>query len=129
VQLPEPSDVREPGCFWAVALWRASRRLRESVAGGGEAEASQVDARDGDAVEAYTSNAIERAEHIGIVFNAIGLQAIQGTPLLDLDSDDFIALIVTWTTSQFLTSRAAARHMGSRTWPLRIMFRGLSRAD
>jgi NAD(P)-dependent dehydrogenase (short-subunit alcohol dehydrogenase family) len=72
VQLPEPSDVRQPGCFWAVALWRASRRLRErSSPGGGKAEASQVDALDGDAVEAYTSNAIARAGHIDIVFNAI----------------------------------------------------------
>ena len=85
-------------------LARVEEVAREIVAGGGKAEASQVDALDGDAVEAYTSNAIARAGHIDIVFNAIGFQAIQGTPLIDLDSDDFIAPIVTGTTSQFLTS-------------------------
>jgi hypothetical protein len=82
------------------------------VATGGKAEAAQVDALDGDAVETYTANTAAKAGRIDdVVFNAVGFQAVQGIPLIDLDREDFIAPIVTWTRTQFLTSRAAARHM------------------
>lgn len=46
--------------------------------------------------------------------NAIGFSAValrQGVPLSDLAPKDFAYPIATWTTSQFLTARAAGRHM------------------
>jgi NAD(P)-dependent dehydrogenase (short-subunit alcohol dehydrogenase family) len=43
--------------------------------------------------------------------NAIGIHAVQGTPLTELALDDFAYPITTWPSSQFLTARAAARHM------------------
>jgi 3-oxoacyl-[acyl-carrier protein] reductase len=46
-----------------------------------------------------------------VMFNAIGFRAEQGVPLSDLAPKDFAYPIATWTTSQFLTARAVARHM------------------
>jgi NAD(P)-dependent dehydrogenase (short-subunit alcohol dehydrogenase family) len=54
-----------------------------------------------------------RAGRIDVAFNAIGIQSVQGTPLIDLALADFTSPISTWTSAQFLTSRAAARHMVS----------------
>ena len=45
------------------------------------------------------------------MINAIGFSVVQGKPLVDLPLADFTAPITTWASSQFLTSRAAARHM------------------
>ena len=39
---------------------------------------------------------------------------MQGVPLLDLKREDFLFPIVTWASTQFLTARAAARHMIKR---------------
>jgi 3-oxoacyl-[acyl-carrier protein] reductase len=36
---------------------------------------------------------------------------VQGIPLIDLKREDFVSPIATWTMTQFLTARAAARHM------------------
>ena len=51
------------------------------------------------------------AGRIDIVFNAIGVDHVQGVPLLELTLDDYLLPITTYTTTQFLTSSAAARHM------------------
>ena len=45
------------------------------------------------------------------MLNAIGFRAVQGVPLSDLAPKDFAYPIATWTTSQFLTAPAVARHM------------------
>jgi hypothetical protein len=45
------------------------------------------------------------------VLNAIGFRAVQGgRPAIDLRREDFVSPIASWTTTQFLTARAAARH-------------------
>jgi 3-oxoacyl-[acyl-carrier protein] reductase len=49
-----------------------------------------------------------------VSLNAIGFTAVQGTPLTELALSDFAFPINTWTSSQFLTARAAARHMVTR---------------
>jgi hypothetical protein len=36
---------------------------------------------------------------------------VQGIALVDLKREDFVSPIAAWTTTQFLTARAAARHM------------------
>jgi len=47
------------------------------------------------------------------VFNAIGipLQGIEGTPLVELPTERFLLPISTYTKSQFITAKAAARFM------------------
>jgi NAD(P)-dependent dehydrogenase (short-subunit alcohol dehydrogenase family) len=84
---------------------------RKIAAAGGSAEAAQVDALDEEAVDQYADQVAEQAGGIDVSLNAIGVHAVQGTPLTDLALDDFAYPITTWTSSQFLTARAAARHM------------------
>ena len=72
---------------------------------------SQVDALDEQAVERHAAMVAETAGRIDVVFNAISVKAVQGTGLLELQLTDFLAPITSWLSSQFLTSRAAARYM------------------
>jgi len=48
---------------------------------------------------------------IDVSFNLISLGDVQGTPLAQMPLEDFEWPIMTAVRSQFLTSRAAARHM------------------
>jgi NAD(P)-dependent dehydrogenase (short-subunit alcohol dehydrogenase family) len=84
------------------------------VAAGGDAEVAKVDALDEDAIERHAAEVSRKAGRIDVVFNAIGFRVVQGVPLIDLKREDFVFPIVTWTTTQFLTARAAARHMVQR---------------
>jgi 3-oxoacyl-[acyl-carrier protein] reductase len=86
----------------------------EIAAAGGSAEAAKVDALDEAAVDRYTDQVAEQAGGIDVSLNAIGFTAVQGTPLTELALSDFAFPINTWTSSQFLTARAAARHMVTR---------------
>jgi NAD(P)-dependent dehydrogenase (short-subunit alcohol dehydrogenase family) len=84
------------------------------VMAGGKATAAQVDALDEAAVEDHASGVIDKAGRIDVVFNAVGFSVVQGVPLTALSREDFVHPIVTWTTTQFLTARAAARHMAKK---------------
>jgi NAD(P)-dependent dehydrogenase (short-subunit alcohol dehydrogenase family) len=88
---------------------------------GGTAEASEVDALDEASVDAH-ADAISGG--IGISFNVIGLNDVQGTPLAEMAADDFMAPIDTALRSYFLTSRAAARHMIPRGGGVILTFGG-----
>jgi NAD(P)-dependent dehydrogenase (short-subunit alcohol dehydrogenase family) len=48
---------------------------------------------------------------IDVSFNAIGHGDVHGTPLADMSFDDFARPLMTAIRAQFLTARAAARHM------------------
>jgi 3-oxoacyl-[acyl-carrier protein] reductase len=63
------------------------------------------------AVERHTAGVADKAGRIDAVLNAVGFKVVQGIPLIDLAPADFAAPIANWTTTQFLTARAAARHM------------------
>ena len=78
---------------------------------GGEATAARVDALDEDAVNRHVADVVQEAGRIDVVLNAIGFKVVQGVSLTDIDRDDFLSPIATLTTAQFLTARAAARHM------------------
>ena len=83
------------------------------VAGGGEAEAAQVDALDEEAVEKHASAMMKKAGSIDISFNATGIPqpGIQGIPLAQLSAESFLSPIMFYMRSHFLTARAAARRM------------------
>lgn len=88
------------------------RAVATSIAeAGGDAQATQVDALDEDAVDRFIGRAVHESGRIDVVFNAMGFSVVQGIPLTKLSREDFVHPIITWTTSQFLTARAAARHM------------------
>ncbi|MEW2489505.1 SDR family oxidoreductase [Streptomyces sp. NPDC048411] len=87
---------------------------REIVGKGGAAHVAQVDATHESDVEGYLAEVAGRAGAPDVVLNAIGIQAVQGVPLLELSLADFVSPITTWASSQFLTSRIAGRHMVQR---------------
>jgi 3-oxoacyl-[acyl-carrier protein] reductase len=86
----------------------------EITVSGGVAETARVDARDERAVEEHVASVAERAGGIDVLFNAIGMQDVQGTPLLDMPLEDFARPVVVATRTQFLTARAVARRMVER---------------
>jgi NAD(P)-dependent dehydrogenase (short-subunit alcohol dehydrogenase family) len=87
----------------------------EIAAAGGVAETAQVDALDGKAVEEHLDTVIERAGGVDISFNAIGPgPAPDRMPLTELAGDAFVRPIAFYTTSNFITATAAARHMSGR---------------
>ena len=88
------------------------RAVAEDVsAGGGIAHAAQVDALDEQAIAHHVADVAATAGRIDVLFNAIGMEDVQGTPLLDLPVGDFMHPVSTAARTQFLTAREEARHM------------------
>jgi 3-oxoacyl-[acyl-carrier protein] reductase len=84
---------------------------REIADAGGAAETAQVDALDEPAVDAHADAVAGEAGGIDVSFNAISHGDVHGLPLLELPFEDFARPITTAMRAQFLTTRAAARHM------------------
>jgi NAD(P)-dependent dehydrogenase (short-subunit alcohol dehydrogenase family) len=83
----------------------------ELAAAGGAVETARVDALDERAVDAHADDVAGRAGGIDVSFNAIGHGDVHGLPLLEMSVEDFVRPVTTAMRSQFLTTRAAARHM------------------
>jgi NAD(P)-dependent dehydrogenase (short-subunit alcohol dehydrogenase family) len=77
------------------------------------ADAAQVDALDEEAVHEHLQSLIDKTGRLDISFNAVGIPdtKILGTPLVELDVEQFALPITTYATSYFLTARMAARRM------------------
>ncbi len=86
----------------------------EISAAGGVAEAAQVDALDEQAVDEHADAVAEKAGGIDVSFNAVSHGDVHGTPLVEMPFEDFARPITNAMRAQFLTSRAAARHMAKR---------------
>ncbi|UYG07177.1 SDR family NAD(P)-dependent oxidoreductase [Halomonas sp. M4R1S46] len=84
---------------------------KEISMAGGVAETAVVDALDEQAIEAHAAEIIRKAGLIDISFNAIGMDDVQGTLLVEMSLEDFARPINRATRSQFLTATTAARHM------------------
>jgi 3-oxoacyl-[acyl-carrier protein] reductase len=80
-------------------------------AAGGVAETAQLDALDGTAVDRHADAVAASAGSLDISFNLISHGDVQGTPLVEMSLEDFERPVVTAVRTQFLTARAAARHM------------------
>jgi NAD(P)-dependent dehydrogenase (short-subunit alcohol dehydrogenase family) len=78
---------------------------------GGVAETARVDALDERAVDEHADAVAEEAGSIDVSFNLVSYGDVQGTPLAEMPLEDFERPVVTAVRTQFLTSRAAARHM------------------
>ncbi len=101
----------------------------EEVAGqirsaGGVAETAQVDAIDEQAVDQHADAVVASAGGIDISFNLISVGDVQGTPLAEMPLEDFEQPVMTAVRTQFLTSRAAARHMISQGSGVILFFGG-----
>jgi 3-oxoacyl-[acyl-carrier protein] reductase len=86
----------------------------EIRANGDAAEVATVDAADELAVEAHAADLVARAGRIDILFNAIGIQDVQGSPLTETPVESFTQPVEVAARTQFLTARAVGRRMASK---------------
>lgn len=98
-----------------VFLAGRTRAKLEEVAGeirsnGGVANIAIVDALVERNVDAYVDAVVEQAGRIDISFNVIGIGDVQ-EPLMEISVENFLQPIMNAMRTQFLSSRAAARHM------------------
>jgi NAD(P)-dependent dehydrogenase (short-subunit alcohol dehydrogenase family) len=86
---------------------------QDIASAGGSAEAAEVDALDGRAVDEHLQSVIDKAGRVDISLDAVGIPnaGILGVPLVELDVEQFSLPLTTYTTSYFLTARLAARRM------------------
>jgi 3-oxoacyl-[acyl-carrier protein] reductase len=121
-------------------VFLAGRTLEslEEVAGqicssGGVAETAQVDALDERAVDEHADAMAERTGGIDVSFNLISYGDVQGTPLAELELEDFehpiMTAVRTHVRTQFLTAKAAARHMVSQGSGVILTFGGAGARD
>jgi 3-oxoacyl-[acyl-carrier protein] reductase len=95
-------------CRTLESLEEVAQEIHSS---GGVAETAQVDALDERAVNEHADAVAERAGGIDVSFNLISYADVQGTPLAEMSLEDFERPVVNAVRTQFLTARAAARHM------------------
>jgi NAD(P)-dependent dehydrogenase (short-subunit alcohol dehydrogenase family) len=81
------------------------------TAAGGTAEVAVVDALDEEAVAAHAADVVARRGTLDVSFNLITRGDVQGIPFLDLATADLLAPVATGLATNFVTARAAARHM------------------
>jgi len=110
-------------------LARVEAVAKEITEAGYVAEAAQVDALDEQAVDRYVDAVAERDGGIDISFNLISYEDLQGTPLAQMALEDFERPVVNAVRTQFLTSRAAARHMIRRGSGVILTFGGAGGRD
>lgn len=77
----------------------------------------------------YADGVAEKAGGIDISFNLISVGDVQGTPLADMKLEDFERLVMNAVRAQFLTSRAAARHMIRQVSGVILTFGGAGGRD
>ena len=111
-----------------VLVGRSDSRLQTVAerisAAGGRADVAVFDALDDAAVDRNADALAARAGSIDISFNLISIGDVQGTPLADMRTDDFMQPIVNAVRSTFITARAAARHMRRQRSGVILMFGG-----
>ncbi len=85
--------------------------VAESLGSGASVDVAEVDALDAESVSAHADAIVAQAGTIDISFNLISQQDVQGTPMVEMDVEDYVRPVVTTVSSTFLTATAAARHM------------------
>ena len=94
---------RNPGPLEVVAT--------QIIEAGGTAVTARVDALDERSVREHIDAVVDSAGSIDITFNAVGVDHIQGVPLVEMAAADYALPITTYALTHFLTATAAARYM------------------
>jgi NAD(P)-dependent dehydrogenase (short-subunit alcohol dehydrogenase family) len=99
-----------------LSLAGRTREPLETVANnikadGESAEVAVLDALDEKAVEEHARAVVSEVGSIDISFNLITRGDVQGIPLVEMKTDDLLRAVVNGLRSNFITARAAARHM------------------
>lgn len=97
------------------------RALADRIGG---ADVTVLDALDRDAVERHADHVVDTAGSLDVSFNLISHDVLQGTPMIDMDVEDYVRPVTTAVRSLFLTSTAAARRMVSRGGGTILVFGG-----
>jgi NAD(P)-dependent dehydrogenase (short-subunit alcohol dehydrogenase family) len=87
---------------------------KDITAASRSAEVAVLDALDEQAVDEHAREVAEKAGSIDISFNLITRGDVQGIPLVEMTTEDFTRPITTGITTNFISARAAARHMIER---------------
>lgn len=94
---------------------RTSETLSRTAAAirteGGRAEFDVLDVLDQAAVERHAQSVVDRAGRIDVVLTAVGFAHLQGPPLSELTLEQFERPIAAYTRANFITAKAATRHM------------------
>lgn len=90
---------------------------------GGAADTAIVDALDEQAVDEFVDAVVEEAGSIDVSFDLISYGDVQ-EPLTEISVEEFTRPITTAMLTQFLTTRAAARHMIGRESGVILYFGG-----
>ena len=90
---------------------RTLERLQHAAAGIENAEFAVVDALDEAAVVAHAESVVERFGSLDISLNLVARGDVQGTPLVEMDAEDFLAPVANAARAHFNTARAAAKIM------------------
>ena len=77
----------------------------------GSAQAAEVDVDDRDAVERHADDVLATAGRVDVSFNAVGMDAVQNSPLVAMSLEDFMTPITEAARRHFVTATAAARRM------------------
>ncbi len=86
----------------------------EITAAGGSADVAVLDALDERAVDTHVGDVVSKAGSVDVSFNLIMRGDVQGTPLVEMATDDLLRAVVNGLKSNFLTARAAGRRMIER---------------
>jgi 3-oxoacyl-[acyl-carrier protein] reductase len=84
---------------------------QEIAAAGGKAEMAELDAMDEEAIDRHADSVVATAGGIDIAVNAVGIAHVQGIPFAELSYEDYTHPISAYTRTNFLTAKAASRHM------------------
>jgi 3-oxoacyl-[acyl-carrier protein] reductase len=98
--------------FLAARTLETLEEVAEGIrAAGGAVETAQLDALEEKEVDGHADAVAAEAGGVHISFNVITHPYTHGTPLAEMDVDDYMAPIETAARTTFLTAKAAARHM------------------
>jgi NAD(P)-dependent dehydrogenase (short-subunit alcohol dehydrogenase family) len=105
--------AREGGKVFLVGRTREKLNAvaKEITSDGGSAEVAVVDALDERAVDEHVRAVASEAGSVDVSLNLITRGDVQGTPLVDMTTDDLLRAVVAGLRSNFITARAAARRM------------------
>jgi NAD(P)-dependent dehydrogenase (short-subunit alcohol dehydrogenase family) len=84
---------------------------KDIMSAGGWAREAVVDALDEQAVDEHVRAVASEAGSVDVSFNLISRGDVQGTPLVNMTTDDLLRAVLTGLQSTFITARAAARRM------------------
>jgi 3-oxoacyl-[acyl-carrier protein] reductase len=83
----------------------------EIRAAGGAAEAAVLDVDDLGAVRDHAAHVVATGGSLDVSFNAVGMDAVQNVPFVDMDPDDVLVPVTQAVRRHTHTAGTAARHM------------------